>query len=54
MNEHAIANVCLYLIDISGQNMFVKMYFFKLTIPLKHYKLMLKYLARNLKADLNI
>ena len=34
--------------------MFVKIYFYKLAFTLKHYKLMWQYLARNLKADLNI
>ena len=34
--------------------MFVKMYFYKLAFTLKHYKLMWRYLPRNLKADPNI
>ena len=53
MNEHAIANVYLYL-SFLLRIMFVKIYFYKLAFTLKRYKLLCEYLARNLKADVNI
>ena len=53
MNEHAIANVDLDLSFLLGI-MFVYIHFYKLAFGLKRYKLMWEYLARNLKADVNI
>ena len=53
MNEHAIANVYLYL-SFLLRIMFVKIYFYKLAFTLKYYKLLCEYLARNLKAFVNI
>ena len=53
MNEHAFANVYLYL-SFLLRIMFVKIYFYKLAFTLKHYKLISEYLARNLKAGVNI
>ena len=45
MNEHAIANVYLDLSFLLG---------IKLAFVLKRYKLMWEYLARSLKADVDI
>ena len=53
MNEHAIANVYLDL-RILLRIMFVKNILLQISFALKHYKLRWKYLARNLKADVNI
>ena len=53
MNEHTIANVYLslsFLLRIMLNNYT----FTNSPLMLKHYKLMREYLARNLKADVNI
>ena len=37
--EHAMANF-YFIFELPAQNMFVKIYFYKLVFTLKHYKLM--------------
>ena len=54
MNEHTIANVYLYLSFLLRIMFVKKKNFSKLAFILKQFKLMREYLARNLKAGVNI